>query len=106
MSHLGIFLVPELLEKVDERKLAFIPTVELSYLTKEEQGWLYDILSHKEKYGVPLKKASKLKGISQGGNLTYEKIDKIIIEKNHEHPKAIKAPYKANRDFFPPDTTP
>ncbi len=99
-------LLPELLDKVDERKLAFIPAVELSYLTKEQQEWLYDILSREEKYGVPVKQATKLKGISQSGNLTYEKIDKIIVQKNHEPPKAIKVPYKAIRDFFPPDTTP
>jgi ParB family chromosome partitioning protein len=99
-------LIPELLDKVDERKLAFIPAVELSYLTKEQQGWLYDILSREEKFGVPVKQATKLKGISQGGNLTYEKIDKIIVQKNHEPPKAIKVPYKAIREFFPPDTTP
>ena len=99
-------LIPELLEKVDDRKLAFIPAVELSYLKKEEQGWLYDILSREEKFGVPLKQASKLKGISQSGKLTYGKIDKVFIEKIHEPPKAIKVPYKAIRDFFPPDTTP
>jgi ParB family chromosome partitioning protein len=99
-------LIPELLDKLDERKLAFIPAVELSYLTKEQQGWLYDILSREEKYGVPVKQATKLKGISQSGNLTYEKIDKIIVQKNHEPPKAIKVPYKAISDFFPPDTTP
>lgn len=99
-------LIPELLDKVDERKLAFIPAVELSYLTKEQQGWLYDILSREEKFGVPVKHATKLKGISQGGRLTYEKIDKIIVEKNHEPPKAIKVSYKVIRDFFPPDTTP
>ena len=99
-------LMPELLDKVDQRKLAFIPAVELSYLTKEQQSWLYDILSREEKYGVPVKQATKLKGISQGGNLTYEKIDKIMVQKNHEPPKAIKVPYKAIRDFFPPETTP
>ncbi len=99
-------LLPEFLDKVDERKLAFIPAVELSYLTKEQQGWLYDILSREEKFGVPVKQATKLKGISQSGNLTYEKIDEIIVQKNHEPPKAIKVPYRAIRDFFPPDTTP
>ncbi len=99
-------LIPKMLDKLDERKLAFIPAVELSYLTKEQQGWLYDILSREEKYGVPVKQATKLKGISQSGNLTYEKIDKIIVQKIHEPPKAIKVPYKAIRDFFPPDTTP
>ncbi len=99
-------LIPKLLDKVDERKLAFIPAVELSYLTKEQQGWLCDILSREEKFGVPVKQSTILKSISQSGSLTYEKIDKIIVQKNQEPPKAIKVPYKAIRDFFPPDTTP
>ena len=99
-------LMPEFLNKVDERKLSFIPAVELSYLTQEQQQWLYDILTREEKFGIPVKQASKLKGISQNGELTYDKIDKIIIEKNHEPPKAIKVPYKAVKEFFPPDTTP
>ena len=100
------YLIPEFLDKVDERKISFIPAVELSYLTKEQQQWLYDILTREEKFGLPVIQASKLKGISQNGELTFDKIDKIIVEKNHEPPKAIKVPNKAIREFFPPDTTP
>ena len=99
-------LVAPLLNTVDEKKLAFIPAVELSYLKPEEQEWLHDILCREENFGVPLAQAQKLKGISQNGNLTYEKIDKIIVTRNHEPPKAIKLPYSAFKDFFPPDTTP
>ncbi len=99
-------LIPQMLKKVDEKKLAFIPSVELSYLKTEEQEWLYDILSREENFGVPMAQAQKMKGISQNGKLTYEKIDRIIISKNHEPPKAIKLSYKAIKDFFPPDTTP
>ena len=100
------YLNSQLLGKVDEKKLAFIPAVELSYINAEQQEWLYDILSREENFGVPLAQAQKLKGISQNGRLTYEKIDKIIILKNHEPPKAIKLSYKAIKDYFPPDTTP
>ena len=99
-------LIPQLLEKVDEKKLAFIPAIELSYLRPEEQEWLHDILCREENFGVSMAQAQKMKGISQNGKLTYEKIDKIIISKNHEPPKAIKLSYKAIKDFFPPDTTP
>ena len=99
-------LIPQMLKKVDEKKLAFIPAVQLSYLRSEEQEWLQDILSREENFGVPLSQAQKLKGISQNGKLTYEKIDKIIISKNHEPPKTIKLSYKAIKDYFPPDTTP
>ena len=99
-------LIPEFMNKVDERKLSFIPAVELSYLTQEQQGWLYNILTREEKYGVPVKQASMLKGISQNGELTYEKIDKIIVEKNQEPPRAIKVSYKTVKEYFPPETTP
>ena len=37
-------LIPEILDKVDERKLAYIPAVELSYIKKKEQKWLYSNL--------------------------------------------------------------
>ncbi len=99
-------LIIPLLDKVDERKLAFIPAVELSYLSKDEQEWLYDILDREEHFGVPLAMATKLKGISKNGTLTYEKIDKIIIEKNQEPPKVVRISYRTVKDYFPKGTTP
>jgi ParB family chromosome partitioning protein len=99
-------LIIPLLDKVDERKLAFIPAVELSYLGKNEQEWLYDILDREEHFGVPLALATKLKGISKNGKLTYEKIDKIIIEKNQEPPRVVRISYRTVKDYFPKGTTP
>jgi ParB family transcriptional regulator, chromosome partitioning protein len=99
-------LITPFLEKVDERKLAFIPAVELSYLSKDEQEWLYDILGREEHFGVPLAMATKLKGISKNGTLTYEKIDRIIIEKNQAPPKVVRISYRTVKDFFPKGTTP
>lgn len=99
-------LMPSLLDKVDDRKLAFIPAVELSYLGKDEQVWLHDILDREEHFGVPLAIATKLKGISKSGILTYEKIDKIIIAKIQEPPKAVKISYKTVKDYFAKGTTP
>jgi len=57
-------LIPQLLDKVDEKKLAFIPAVELSYLKEQEQKWLYSNLEREEYFGIPLALARKLKGIS------------------------------------------
>ena len=99
-------LIPFLLEKVDERKLAFIPAVELSYLKKKEQEWLYDVINREENYGVPLKQASMLKGISQNGNLTYEKIDRIITEKEKQPSRIVKITFKKIKDYFSTDATP
>lgn len=99
-------LIPQLLDKVDEKKLSFIPAVEISYLKKNEQENLFDILNREENFGIPLKQATMLKGISQNGELTYEKIDKIITQKIKQPPKAIKLPYKKIKDYFPVSTSP
>ena len=78
----------------------------MAYLSNDEQEWLHDILDREEHFGVPLAMATKLKGISKSGNLTYDKIDRIIIMKNQEPPKAVKISYKTVKEFFPKGTTP
>lgn len=83
-------LIFPLLNKVDEKKLAFIPSVELSYLSKQEQKWLYNNLEREEYFGVSLALARKLKGISKNGKLTEEKIDKLIVQKVQTPPKSVK----------------
>ncbi len=95
-----------LLEKVDEKKLSFIPAVEISYLKKKEQNNLCDILNREENFSVPLKQAIMLKGISQNGELTYEKIDKIITQKMKQPSKVIKLSYKKIKDYFPNSASP
>jgi ParB family chromosome partitioning protein len=95
-----------LLEKVDEKKMSFIPAVELSYLKKKEQESLFDILNREENFSVPLKQAKMLKGISQNGELTYEKIDKIITQKMKQPSKVIKLSYKKIKDYFPSTASP
>lgn len=47
-----------------------------------------------------------LKGISQNGNLTYEKIDRIITEKEKQPSRVVKINYKKIKDYFPTDATP
>ncbi len=99
-------LSDKFLDKVDEKKLAFIPAVEISYLKKKEQDNLYDILNREENFSVPLKQATMLKGISQNGELTYEKIDKIITQKMKQPSKVIKLSYKKIKDYFPSSASP
>lgn len=99
-------LTPLLLEKVYEKKLSFIPAVEISYLKNNEQENLYDILAREENFSVPLKQATTLKRISQNRDLSYEKIDKIITQKIKQPPKAIKLSYKKIKDYFPTNTSP
>lgn len=99
-------LIPQLLEKVDEKKLAFIPAVELSYLKEREQKWLYSNLEREEYFGIPLALAQKLKGISQNGLLTEKKIDELIVSKVQTPPKQVKISHKIIRKYFADDVTP
>lgn len=80
-------LVPEILSMVDEKKIAFTPAVELSYLTYDEQ---YMVLDFMQRYTATpsLAQAIHLKGLSQEGVLTAEKIDDILgEEKPNQIPK-------------------
>src|SRR5699024_9208775 len=69
-------LVPELLDKVDNKDIAFLPAIELSYLTKEEQYFLLDCIDYNSCTPSPAQ-AIKMKKLSQDGKLTEEIIDKI-----------------------------
>ena len=91
---------------MDERKLAFIPAVELSYLSKKEQGFLVDVLTREENFGVPMKQASILKNMSQTKPLTFEQIDQIMTAKTSNTVSSFKVPYKKVQDFFPKTVTP
>ena len=50
--------------------------------------------------------ARKLKGISQNGNLTEEKIDEMIVSKVKAPPKQVKISHKIISKYFPEETTP
>lgn len=99
-------LIPQLLDKVDEKKLAFIPAVELSYLKEHEQKWLFSNLEREEYFGIPLALARKLKGISQNGLLTEKKIDELIVAKVQSPPKQVKISHKIISKYFPDEVTP
>jgi len=81
------YLIPEILDMVDEEKIAFRPAVEISYLTDEEQYQLLDSMELNE--ATPsLAQAIDLKRRSQEGKLTSDKIDEIISkEKPNQIPK-------------------
>ena len=72
-------LIPELLELVDEEKIALTPAVELSYLTDEEQYALLDAIELEERT-PSLSQAVRFKKLSQTGELSYEDIEIIMQE--------------------------
>lgn len=80
-------LIPELLEMVDEKKIAFLPAVELSYLKESEQYSLLDCIEYND--ATPSHaQAIKLKKLSQEGILDEDKIDDILSEeKPNQIPK-------------------
>ena len=72
-------LVPEILQMVDERQIAFRPAVEISYLTEEQQYTLLEAMEHND--ATPsLAQAIKMKKFSQDGKLTDEVIQSIMEE--------------------------
>ncbi len=72
-------LVPEILQMVDERQIAFRPAVEISYLTEEQQYTLLEAMEYND--ATPsLAQAIKMKKYNQDGNLTSEVIQSIMEE--------------------------
>ena len=72
-------LIPELLDMVDENKIAFRPAVELSYLTETEQHNLLNSISYND--ATPsLPQAIRLKEFSKAGKLSAEVIEAILGE--------------------------
>ena len=72
-------LVPEILQMVDDRQIAFRPAVEISYLTEEQQYTLLEAMSYND--ATPsLAQAIKMKKYMQEGNLTDEVISSIMEE--------------------------
>ena len=72
-------LVPEILQMVDDRQIAFRPAVEISYLTEEQQYTLLEAMSYND--ATPsLAQAIKMKKFMQDGRLTDEVIQSIMEE--------------------------
>ena len=93
-------LIPELLDLVDEGRLAFRPAVELSYLQKEEQSALLEQISYAD--ATPsLAQAIKLKRFSQDGKLNNEVIESIMSEEKPNQREKINIKYAEARRFIP-----
>jgi len=94
----------ELLQMVDEGKIAFNPAVELSYLTKDEQTLLLDEIE-KEQVTPSLSQAQRMKKHSQVGTLTEAVMDEIMREEKKEVIK-VTFTHERLRKYFPGFVTP
>ena len=93
-------LIPELLQLVDESRIAFRPAVELSYLKKEEQAALLEEISYTD--ATPsLAQAIKMKKFSNEGKLSQEVIESIMSEEKPNQKEKINIKYEDARRFIP-----
>ena len=93
-------LIPEILQYVDDGKIAFTPAVELSYLNEQEQ---YDLLEQIELNDCTpsLSQACRFKKLSQESNLTPEVIATIMSEEKANQREMFKVPMERIRKFIP-----
>lgn len=97
-------LTPELLEMVDEGKIAFSPAVEISFLTENEQRLLLDAMDMNN--CTPSHAQSiRLKKLSQEGSLTDEMIENIMSEEKPNQKENIKFKREDFKRFFPSSYT-
>jgi ParB family chromosome partitioning protein len=97
-------LSTNLLEMVDNKKIAFNPAVELSYLTKEEQAMLFDEIA-KQEATPSLSQAQRLKKYSQDGKLDSNVMDAIMTEEKKEVEKVTLQGDRLKK-YFPKSYTP
>ena len=94
------YLAKPLLDMVDEQKIAFSPAVELSYLTKQEQAELWDIIQS-EACTPSLSQAVRMKKLSQSAALTPEAILDIMSEIKANQRERVRIDVSAIRKYFP-----
>lgn len=98
-------LIPDLLQMMDEGKIAFRPAVELSYLSKEEQASL--LMTMESEVCTPsLAQAIKIKKFSQEGRLNDDVIISILSEEKPNQKEVYKLPKERLDKYFPKGTPP
>ena len=93
-------LIPDLLDMVDNRKIAFNPAVELSYLKPHEQTMLLDAMDS-EQATPSLSQAQRLKQFSRDGKLTEESMLAIMSEEKKSDLDRITLNTTTLRKYFP-----
>lgn len=98
-------LVPELLELVDNGRMAFRPAVEISYLTEDEQRDLVETVDS-EDCTPSLSQACRMKKLSQEGKLDMDAIFAIMTEEKANQKEKIKIPAERLEKYFSRGTSP
>jgi len=93
-------LIPNILQMTDEKRIAFQPAVEISYLTKEEQQMLYDTMDCED--NTPsLSQAQRMKKLSADGRLNEDVIFSIMTEQKPNQKEKLTLKDERFNKYFP-----
>jgi ParB family chromosome partitioning protein len=98
-------LIPEILQMVDEKQIAFRPAVELSYLTEELQQDLYEQMDL-EMATPSLSQSIRLHRLADENRLDHNVIYSILLEEKPNQKEQLKIPYDHIKKYFKEGTTP
>ena len=98
-------LIPEILDMVDEKKIAFNPAVELSYLKPSEQKEFLEAMDYAQA-SPSLSQAQRLKKLSQEGGCTLDAMCEVMNEIKKEELDHVTIKNEVLRKYFPKSYTP
>ena len=98
------YLIPEILQMVDEKKIALTPAVELSYLTESEQRDLLETMES-EDCTPSLSQSQQLKKLSQSGELSMDRILELLQQPKANQEEKLRFDLKDIRHYFPKNYT-
>ena len=99
------YLIPKILEMVDNGKIALSPAVELSYLTQREQSDLLEMMELEERT-PSLSQANRMRKLSDSGELDEDSLFEILSEEKGNQAEYVKVPTEQLRGYFRWDATP
>ena len=98
-------LIPELLDMVDEKKIAFNPAVELSYLDESQQRDFLEAMNDTQN-APSLSQAQQLKKMAQQGEFSYEKAFDVMGQEKRSEKDTVTIKNETLRKYFPRSYTP
>ena len=98
-------LIPEILDMVDEKKIAFNPAVELSYLKPSEQKEFLEAMDYAQA-SPSLSQAQRLKKLSQEGGCTLDAMCEVMNEIKKDELDHVTIKHEVLRKYFPKSYTP
>lgn len=97
-------LIPPILDMVDDKRIAFTPAVEISYLAPEEQQMLLTEMEYND-CTPNLSQAQRIKALSIQGIFTRERLTSIMSEQKANQKERLKIPVERVRKYFPKSYT-